>query len=140
MEQSQFTEITFEKSGHLGGGMKKGEAAINCKPLKASYQFTFNMEDSVTIKKGGYTHARLYKDNFTGELNIVLNKEGIGMRLKSTGSGLRSNVCIRNKKFILYLRETLSIDSEEKRTIISIGKDLSNKNTMMTFRLKLLSK
>ena len=94
---------------------------------------TINIEDGKIIREKQMTHLRLRKDNVTGELCLVFNKEkGIPLKIEA---GVQTTT-IQCKALVVFLYKELNLKLEKKtRHIFRMSENIANSDEYVTFRI-----
>lgn len=111
--------------------MSDNELSINHSEKNKS--ITFNIQVSDEIIQSGLMKLRVRKDNITGDLHLILNREH-GSKITFTGK-TRKNVTVINKALAEFLVKELQLDEKSIRDVINISKNISNSNEYRTYKI-----
>lgn len=127
-----FTFFDFTESTRKGSGRRLREHTFSV-VYNDSSCITINIEDGKIIREKQMTHLRVRKDNVTGELCLVFNKErGIPLKLEKDVQ----TTTIQCKALVEFLYHELSLRLEKRtRHIFSISENIANSDEYVTFRI-----
>lgn len=125
-------DFTFYDFGNSNSRkLEPNHFSVNHK--KSNYSVTFNLNTSKQILDSGLIFVRIRKDNITGDLHFVFNKQ-LGCKVSETGNS-RKNVTIINKKLTMFLVEELKLSSESDRDVVEHSNNLSNSSDYLTYKI-----
>lgn len=129
-----FEVVDFGKKKTTGAPMNKYNMSIHYDPTKEKQtgQILLSMAISNQIREKKLTNVLIVRNNYTGELTLVFNKEGNGATFYSkTG-----NATINNSGVVKYIVQNLGYDLEAKvDERISIGENKALDEEYMAFTI-----
>lgn len=128
MEDFTFYDFT---SNERGRRLQKNQFSINHK--KGNFSVTFCIETSKQILDRELMFVRIRKDNITGDLHFIFNKQ-TGCKISVTGKSSK-NVTIINKEFAMFFVKELRLSSDSDRDIAEHSNNLSNSGDYLTYKI-----
>lgn len=131
MEPKDITFFDFGGEAKSHSSIRNHE--INVFLTETNHDITFNIFDSETILKGGFTRVRIARINLTGEILIVFNNDN-GFTFSKPSSNSK-NVRLRKKGVSQFIIQQVTKQSANGKYTFQISENVSNSDEYLTYKI-----
>lgn len=134
LKNSNMEDFTFYDFTSSDGKRRLQENQFSINHKKSNHSVTVCQQLSTTILNTKLLYLRIRKDNITGDIHFVFNRE-VGCKITTNGSSENKNVTIINKPLVEFLVKELSLSESSERDVLELSKNLSNSPDYLTYKI-----